>query len=115
MAAMRRSTFVPDRRFRRTSAAQRSKWLAAFDRSKLSAAAFARKHGLQYTTFCGWRQRRTKLKSSPGFVRVQLTPAPATDGLLIELGAHARMRVTSVDQIALAAQFIEHLNAQSSC
>jgi hypothetical protein len=115
MAAMRRSTFVPDRRFGRTSAAQRSKWLAAFDRSGLSAAAFVRQHGLQYTTFCGWRQRRTKSKSSPGFVQVELTPAPATTGLLIELGVQARMRVTSVDQIALAAQLIQHLNAKSSC
>ena len=60
----------------RTDAAQRAQLLAAFDQSGLSAAAFARQHGLHYTTFCGWRQRRAKSSPSPGFVQVELRPAP---------------------------------------
>lgn len=60
----------------RTDAAQRAQVLVAFDRSGLSAAAFARQQGLNYTTFCGWRQRRAKANPSPAFVQVELAPAP---------------------------------------
>jgi len=62
-------------RHKRTDATRRARLLAAFDRSGLSAVAFARQHGLNYTTFCGWRQRRVKTKRSPGFVQVEL-PTP---------------------------------------
>lgn len=97
------------------SPGQRAQLLAAFDRSGLSAAAFARQHGLNYTTFCGWRQRRDKTKVSPAFVEVEL-PAPAAPvELMIELGAQARLRLSSTGQIALAAQLIQTLNAPASC
>lgn len=56
---------------RRTDAARRAQLLAAFERSGLSAAAFARRHGLHYTTFCGWRQRRTQAKTALAFVQVE--------------------------------------------
>jgi hypothetical protein len=38
----------------RTSVARRRQLLAAFERSGLTAAAFARQHGIVYTTFCSW-------------------------------------------------------------
>ena len=56
----------------RTTAAERTQLLAAFERSGLSAAAFARQHALNYTTFCGWRQRQGKADPLPGFVEVEL-------------------------------------------
>ena len=102
---------------RRSQAARRTQLLAAFDRSGLSAAAFARQHGLNYTTFCGWRQRRDqpKTKTAPAFVEVEL-PAPlAPVELLIELGAHARLRLHSADQMALAARLLQALNAPRPC
>ena len=39
---------------RAAAAARRIRLLAEFDRSGLTAATFARKRGLRYTTFRGW-------------------------------------------------------------
>ena len=105
---MKRFNGSPRPRRKRTKASQRTRLLQAFDRSGLSAAAFARRHGLHYTTFCNWRRRRPQ--SSPGFVQVEL--AVPTE-LVIELGAHARLRLTSNSQIDLAARLLQRL--QASC
>ena len=101
-------------RARRTTAAKRSQLLAAFDRSGLSAAAFARQHELNYTTFCGWRQRQAKAEPSPGFVQVELPP-PVPAELVVELGASARMRITDAGQIALGARLLQALGASTPC
>ena len=103
------------RGWRRTSATRRTQLLAAFDRSGLSAAAFARQHGIHYTTFCNWRQRRATVKPSPAFVPVELASVPVPAELVIELSAHARMRLTSAGQIELAARLLQALNAPSAC
>ena len=105
----------PRRRTTRTDPGRRTRWLAAFDRSGLSAAAFARQHGLNYTTFCGWRQRRSQSRPLPGFVQVQLPSPAAAVELLIELGATARLRVNSASQIELAARLLQSFNADASC
>jgi hypothetical protein len=81
----------------------------------LSAAAFACKHQIHYTTFCGWRARRAKANPAPAFVQVELTALPPACGLIVELGGRARMRIESPDQLALAAQLLEHLNAARPC
>ncbi len=57
----------------RTDAAHRTQIVAAFERSGLSATAFARQQGLNYTTFCNWRQRQREAKSVPAFVQVEVT------------------------------------------
>jgi transposase-like protein len=98
----------------RTSAAQRAQLLAAFERSGLSAAAFARQHDLHYTTFCGWRQRQGQAAPSPGFVQVELPP-PAPVELVLELGTGARVRITDAGQIELAARLLQRLNAPTPC
>ena len=99
----------------RMTPARRTQLLARFDRSGLSAAAFARQHGLNYTTFCGWRQRRSTVKASPDFVQVEL-PSPVTPaGLVIELGTSVRIRLTDASQVALAARLLQALNATTSC
>lgn len=102
-------------RTQRTPVAERAQLLAAFDQSGLSAAAFARQHGLRYTTFCGWRHQRAKLNPAPTFVQVELTAPPAAAGLVVELGGHARLRLESARQITLAAQLLQHLNAARPC
>ena len=79
-------------------------WLA-FDRSGLSAAAFARQQGIGYTTFCGWRHRRTKAKGSPAFVEVELPGPAAAVELLIEVGTHTRLRISSAGQVEPARPF----------
>jgi transposase-like protein len=103
-------------RYRRRAAAQRrTQLLAAFARSGLSAAAFARRHGIRYTTFCGWRHRHTKTKPSTAFVQVELGEPTAPAELLIELGAHARLRITSAQQFELAAGLLRRFNASTPC
>jgi hypothetical protein len=99
----------------RTDAARRAQLLATFDQSGLSAAAFARQHGLHYTTFCGWCHRRAKRPSPPAFVQVELDPPSAAEGLIIELESGARLRVESSRQIALAAQLLQTLHASRPC
>ena len=101
---MKRSNRIPHFR--------RAKFLAAFDQSGLSAAAFARQQGLNYTTFCGWRHRRA---ASLNFVQVELAGAPAPAELVIELNGRARMRISSAGQIELAARLLQALNATTSC
>ena len=112
---MIKTSSVSSRQRRGNEGARRVQLLLAFDRSGLSAAAFARQHALNYTTFCGWRQRRDKTKSSPVFVEVELPSAVAPVELLIELGTHARLRLQSAAQIELAARLLQTLNSPRPC
>lgn len=111
---MKRSEGSSRRRRRPTPPHQRAELLAAFERSGMSATAFAREHGVRYTTFCNWR-RGTKRQPSPGFVQIELPETTAPAELLIELGAHARLRITSARQLELAAQLLRHLNSPAAC
>jgi transposase-like protein len=103
------------KRSTRITPLRRAKFLAAFERSGLSAAAFARQQGLNYTTFCGWRQRGTKAKASPEFVQVELASVPAPAELVIELSANARLRLTSASQLDLAAALLQRLAPTQPC
>ena len=96
--------FVRQRR-PRTSSRRRTQLLAAF----------ARQEGLCYTTFCAWRSRRPKTKASPAFVEVEMPAQAATTELCIEVGTHARLRLTSASQIELAVGFLHRFNALTSC
>lgn len=110
---MKRSNGSPRRLRKSTSRKRREQLLVAFDRSGLSAAAFARRHGLHYTTFCGWRQRRSK--ASPGFVQVELPSAPRSVELVVQLGPQARICITSVAQVDLVVRLLQALNTQAAC
>jgi len=99
----------------RPTSARRSQLLAQFERSGLSAAVFARRRGLRYSTFCGWRQRQAKTKPAVGFVQVELPCADPPAGLVIELGPSARMRLTDAPSIALAARLLKALCAPTPC
>lgn len=112
---MKKSNGFPRYRRQRIPSRRRTQLLAAFDRSGLSAAAFARQHGIGHTTFCGWRHRQTKAKASPGFIEVELPGPAAAVELLIEVGAHTRLRISSAGQVELAARFVHCFNAQASC
>jgi hypothetical protein len=93
---------------------RRNQLLAAFERSGLSAAAFARQQQISYTTFCGWRQRQARSKPPVAFAEVELPAASAPAELLIELGGPARMRVSS-GQLSLAAQLLQQLQGGEPC
>jgi transposase-like protein len=104
------------RRSARTDAARRTELLAAYERSGLSAAAFARQHGLNYTTFCGWRSRQARTAlASPGFVQIELPSPAARSELVLELGAGARLRLHCADQLDLAVQLLGKLNTLGPC
>jgi hypothetical protein len=103
------------RRAPRTDAARRAQLLTTFDRSGLSAADFARRQGVHYTTFCGWRQRRDRGQSSPGFVQVEIPEATPPEELVIEWGGTARLRLTSEAQIPLAARLLQACNVARPC
>lgn len=103
---------------RRTSDAElsrRARLIEAFERSGLSAAEFARRQRLTYTTFCSWRQQHAKARPSPAFVQVELPATAAPIELTIELGAQARLRLSAASQIALAAELIQAFNAKTAC
>ena len=114
-AAMKTANGFARPRRSRASAARRAHLLAAFERSGLSAAAFARQHRLHSTTFCNWRQRQGKPQPSPGFVQVELSPLPASVELVIELGSGARVRITDAGQIELAARLLQVLSHATPC
>ena len=111
---MKKNNVSPRCRATRTDAAQRAQRLAAFDRSGLSGADFARQQGVHYTTFCGWRQRRDRGQSSPAFVQVELVPPPPSAELVLEVGA-ARLRLVSPAQLPLAARLLQILQEDRPC
>jgi hypothetical protein len=110
---MKRSNGSPRPRRKSTSPKRQEQLLAAFDRSGLSAAAFARQHRIHYTTFCNWRHRRAK--PAPGFVQVELPPPPTPVEVTVELGAQARIRINSTAQVELVARLLQALNASEAC
>lgn len=110
---MKRSNGSPRRPRKSTDPERRAQLLAAFDRSGLSAATFARRHGIHYTTLYAWR--RQQAKASPGFVQVELSAPTAPVEVTVELGGPARMRITSLDQVDLAARLLRALNASTVC
>lgn len=93
-----------------TPAARRRQLLAEFDGSGLSAAAFAREHGISYTTFCAWR-RRYATKPGLCFAEIELERPPSPEPIVVELGQQARMRLNSVHQLELAARLLKQLEA----
>ena len=112
--AMKESTLVSCGQRRSKAAKRRLRLLTEFDRSGLSAAAFARQHKINYTTFCGWRQRRDKNPSSPAFVEIEVPAASGPVELVLELGI-ARLRLHSSSQVELAVRLLQALNAPQPC
>jgi hypothetical protein len=105
------SRTISSLRSRRTTSSERAKLLTAFDGSGLSAAAFAREHQINYTTFCGWRRRRDKAPA-PEFIEVEMPERDVLAGLLVEVGARIRLRISSADQVPLAATLLNQLARQ---
>jgi hypothetical protein len=112
---MKKSIGSPQHRASRTASSRRTELLAAFERSGLSAAAFARQHGIHYTTFCGWRKRQAQGKPLPGFVQVEMLESTPPVELVIELGGTARLLLTSEGQIPLAAHLLQTLHVSRPC
>jgi transposase-like protein len=62
---------------RRYTEKQRKTWVAKFERSSTSAAAFCRKHRLNYQVFLRWRREAGGgAESAPEFLEIEV-PSPA--------------------------------------
>ena len=102
----------------RTSEEQRRAILVQFDSSGMSAAQFAQRSGLKYSTFARWVQcyRRTKRPGRKPPVRLlEAVVAPASLGpaLLVQLPAGARLEFREAGQIPLVVALLRAL--EQSC
>ena len=99
----------------RASKEQRRVILAKFEQSGMSAAQFAQRTGLKYSTFAAWvqRYRRTKRperKPALRLLEAVVTPAaPAAELLVVHLSGGARLEISEASQIPLAAAFVRAL------
>lgn len=98
---------------RKVAAERRGRLLARFERSGMSGAAFAAKHGINLKTFYGWRHRaRAEEAQEPTLVEVELEPA-GVSAIEVELGGDFRLRLERREQTALAAALLRELGAGS--
>jgi len=105
----------------RTSVEQRRIILAEFERRGLSAAQFAKRSGLKYSTLAAWvlRERRSKTTIPAPAVRLlEAVVGPAQGGttatLILQLPGGARLEVNNTQQAALAAELVRSLAKTST-
>jgi transposase-like protein len=107
----------------RTSKEQRCHILAEFERSGVSAAEFAKRSGIKYSTFAGWlqRHRRAKPKGQSPIMRLleavveqpQRGAASTASSVMVRLAGGTQIEITDAKQIPLAAALVRAL--ASSC
>lgn len=97
----------------RVSSKQRTELLAQFESSGLSAAAFARLHHINYSTFISWRKRgdQPPMRQRPALIEVVQAGSPS-GGVEIQLGSLCRIQVENGEQAKLAAEIIRELEAR---
>ncbi len=75
--------------YRRYTEEERAAWLAKFERSTASAAAFCREHEISYGSFMRWRAQAESEPTVPEpaeFIELDVPrPAPAQSGQSVEL------------------------------
>ena len=99
-----------------TSPARRRQLVGEYERSGLSIAGFAREHDISYQTFYAWVAQRAgkrprAAKPKVYFAEVELEPAGMSEPIVVELGRQARMRISSAQQVGLAARLLKELEA----
>lgn len=94
---------------------RRTRLIEEFERSEMTAVAFARRHRVNYTTFCGWLYRHRRQDDLPAFVEVEVLGQPSGGGLVIELGSQARVRLEEEAQVPLLARLIKACNSTGAC
>jgi transposase-like protein len=98
----------------RTTREQRRVILAEFERSGMSAAQFARRTGLKYSTFALWvqcyrRSKRPARKAPVRLLEAVLTTATPATVLTVLLPGGARLEIREASQIPLAAAMVHAL------
>ena len=92
---------------------RRARLIEEFQHAETTAVAFARRHRINYTTFCGWLQRHRRA-DQPAFVEVEVVEQTA-QGLVVELGSQARVQLEDESQVDLLARLIHACNTSGSC
>jgi transposase-like protein len=95
----------------RASKEQRRVILAKFEQSGMSAAQFAQRAGLKYSTFAAWVQRyrrgkRPERKPALRLLEAVVAPTASAPGLLVYLANGARLEISEAGQIPLAAALV---------
>lgn len=100
----------------RTTKEQRRLILDEFERSAVSAAEFARRSGLKYSTLAGWRQRHRRAKRPRRLRPMRLLeavlptlPRPVSPGLTVFLPGGARLEIHCAAQLPLAVTLLREL------
>ena len=99
----------------RTCKEQRRVILAEFERSGASAAQFARRTGLKYSTFAAWvqRHRRRKRLGSKSPVRLLeavISSTPLLSTLEVQLPGGVRLEIRDASQVPLVAALVRALD-----
>lgn len=101
-----------------TPTRDREALLDAFEQSGMSGVAFARLHGIRYTTFAHWRRVRRERHQVAGdsetalFQEVTLQPhKDAGCGLTVELPGGGRFKLDRADQLPMARALLRYLEA----
>lgn len=98
----------------RTSKEQRRVILLQFEQSGLSAARFAQRTGLKYSTFAGWIQRyrraqRPARKSPVRLLEAVVATEPLGAVLQVQLPGGARLELREASQVGLTAALLRAL------
>jgi transposase-like protein len=103
----------------RTSKEQRCHILAEFERGGVSAAEFAKRSGIKYSTFAGWlqRHRRAKPKGPSPIVRLleavverpQGGAGSSASSLMVRVAGGTQIEITDAKQIPLVAALVRAL------
>jgi transposase-like protein len=104
----------------RASKEQRRVILAEFERSGVSAARFAKRTGLKYSTFAGWLQRYGRAKpKGPRSRPVRLLEAVLDQGVLpertngevvvVQVSGQARVELSALAQLPLVVALVRAL------
>ena len=110
----------------RASREQRRAILEEFERSGVSAAQFAKRTGLKYSTLAGWlqRYRRAKPKRVPRRLRLLeavVDPSPSQERIFehvlrVHLPGQVRIELSSLAQVPLVTELIRALqNRPAGC
>jgi len=97
----------------RISREQRRLILREFERSGMSAARFAQRSGMKYSTLAGWLQRyRRRPRRSPAMRLLEAVVAPpgSSTALTLHLPGGARLEIREESQMALAAALVRALD-----
>ncbi len=101
-----------------TPSEQRETLLDAFEHSGMSGAAFAKLHGIRYTTFAYWRQRRIRrynaekgaTDSGPFFEEVEVRGSRSeVPGLCVALPGGASVKIERADQFPMVAALLKYM------